>query len=157
MDLGFVSCFACASIMACGISGNWWSIGRSSGDMRSPGWLCSVPRWRSLDLWPCLSVVKEAQAEFFGCLLLVFVSGLQTWVPWWLHGFTPAQIERRLPSPVHSSTAGREELAVITGSQRWWSEIKISNDVGLIPVACTGQLQPWEAGEEQDSNLAADK
>lgn len=29
----------------------------------------------------------------------------------------PAQIER-LPSPVHSSTAGREALAVITGSQR---------------------------------------
>lgn len=58
---------------------------------------------------------------------------------------------------MHSSTAGRGELAVITGSQRWWSEIKISNDVGLIPVACTGQLQPWEAGEEQDSTLVTNK
>lgn len=65
----------------------------------------------------CLSVAEEAQAEFFGCLLLVFVSGFRLGCLGGSMASAPAQIQR-LPSPVHSSTAGREELAVITGSQR---------------------------------------
>lgn len=35
--------------------------------------------------------------------------------------------------------------------------MKISDDVGLIPAACPGQLPPWEVGEEQGSTAVTDK
>lgn len=156
MDLGFVSCSAYTSIMACGISGNWWNTRRSSitwvlaDTVLFPG----GGAWTS----ECGSVSQRKHrqsslAGFLWCLFLAFRLGC-------LGGsmdLAPAQTQRRLPSPLHSSTAVREELLVITGWQRWWSEIKISNYVGLIPVACTGQLPPWEAGKEQDSTVVTDK
>lgn len=155
MDLGFVSCLACASIMACGISGNCWNTGRSSVKW---GLLADWALFPDGGAWT--EAVPQCGTGSTGTVLWLPSPGVCFWLQFGCLGGSmasaPAQIQR-LSSPVHSSTAGREELAVITGSQRWWSEIKISNDVGLIPAACTGQLQPWEAGEQQGSTLVTDK
>ncbi|KAI1233859.1 hypothetical protein IHE44_0004308 [Lamprotornis superbus] len=123
-------------VMACGISGNWWNTGRSS--MEEPGPL----------------TMAQCGKGSIGRVLWLLSRGvcfcLQTWVPWWLHGFIPySDTEITITCAVQHSCEGR------IGCNYRLAEMmirdNINNDVSLIPVACTGQLPPWEAEEEQDS------
>lgn len=115
--------------MAFGISGNWWNTGRSSVTW---GLLADTVLLQVEEPGP-LAMAQWGKGSI-GRVLWLVSRGVCFWPPDlgalvapWVYPLL------RYRDYHHSSTAVREELAVITGWQRWGSEIKISNDVSLNP------------------------